>query len=150
MREFEPDRPDPADSAFTVDAGHIQVEADISNYSRSRPDSDKAVADTFFFAPTEFRIGVTNNAELDILMQPFKAVRTHSVEQTLDSWDVGADALEVSARFNLIGNDAFERPGAWAMGLKPFVEIPTARGGVGEENVEGGLVVLSPSRSLRS
>jgi hypothetical protein len=141
MREFEPDRPDLTDSAFTVDAGHIQVEADISNYSLSRPDSDKAVTDTFLFAPTEFRIGVTNNAELDVLVQPFKAVRTRSTEQTPDAWDVGTDVLEVSARFNLVGNDAFERPGAWAVGLKPFVEIPTTRNAVSEENVEGGLVI---------
>jgi hypothetical protein len=44
MREFEPDRPDLTDNPFTVDAGHVQFEADLFNYSLSRPDSAKCDA----------------------------------------------------------------------------------------------------------
>lgn len=141
MRELEPDRPDLTDSPFTVDAGHVQLETDLLNYTRSRPDRDKTVTEEFLFGPTEIRIGITNSAELDLLVQPFNAVRTHFAEPIMDTWEAGPDVLEISARFNLLGNDAFDRPGAIAVGLKPFVEVPTVRNGVGNENVEGGLVI---------
>ena len=38
LREFDPDRPDVTDSAFTVDAGHIQFESRLFSYALSRPD----------------------------------------------------------------------------------------------------------------
>ena len=36
MRELSADRPDKTESAFTVDAGHFQIEADILSYSYDR------------------------------------------------------------------------------------------------------------------
>lgn len=138
MREFEPDRPDLTDNPFTVDAGHVQLEADLVNYTRSRPDEDGTVTEKFLFGATDIRVGITNYAEVDFLVQPINAVRMHFVDSP-DDWNAGPDALEIGAKINIYGNDTFEIPGATALGIRPFIEIPTVRNGVGEEDVEGGV-----------
>lgn len=140
MREFEPDRPDLTDSPFTVDAGHFQFEADVTNYTLSRPGRDRAITETFLFGSTEVRIGITNNAEFDILIQPAKAIATHYSAPGSDNWDFGTDTIELGARFNIFGNDTFDRPGSIATGIKPFIEIPTGSE-VSGNFVEGGLAI---------
>ena len=142
MREFEPDRPDLTDNPFTVDAGHVQVEADLVNFSQSRPDEEGTVTQKYLFGSTDIRIGITNNMEVDFLVQPINAVRTQSDDPSFDDWAAGLDTLEIGAKLNLYGNDTFEKPGATALGIRPFIEIPTARNGVSEEDVEGGVSVL--------
>jgi hypothetical protein len=139
MREFEPDRPDLTDNPFTVDAGHIQLESDIFNYTLSRPDSDGTVTETFLFGSTDVRVGLTNRAEVDFLLQPIDAVRRRLVHPSRDTWDAGPDTLEIGTKINFYGDDKFEKPGSIALGIRPFIEIPTVRNGVGEEDVQGGV-----------
>ena len=139
MREFEPDRPDLTDNPFTVDAGHVQLEADLVNFSRSRSDEEGTATDKYLFGATDIRIGITNNMEMDFLVQPINAVRTRSDDPALDDFVAGPDTLEIGAKVNLYGNDTFEKPGAISLGVRPFIEIPTVRNGVGEEDVEGGV-----------
>jgi hypothetical protein len=138
MREFAPDRPDLTDNPFTVDAGHVQLEADLVNYSLSRPDPDGTVTEKFLFGATDIRVGLTNNIEVDALVQPINAVHTQFVHPSRDDWAAGPDTLEIGAKFNLYGNDTFEE-GSIALGIRPFIEVPTAHNGVGEEDVEGGV-----------
>jgi hypothetical protein len=139
MREFEPDRPDLTDNPFTVDAGHVQLEADLVNYSLSRPDREGTTTEKFLFGATDIRVGLTNNIEIDALVQPINAVRTRFAHSSSVDWAAGPDTLEIGSKFNFYGNDTFENPGAIAIGIRPFIEIPTVRNGVGDENVQGGL-----------
>jgi outer membrane putative beta-barrel porin/alpha-amylase len=142
MREFAPDRPDLTDNPFTVDAGHVQLEADLVNYSLSRPDPEGTVTEKFLFGTTDIRVGLTNNIEVDALVQPINAVHTQFVHPSMDDWAAGPDTLEIGSKFNLYGNDTFEKPGSIALGIRPFIEIPTVHNGVGEEDVEGGVSAL--------
>jgi len=139
MREFEPDRPDLTDNPFTVDAGHVQLEADLVNYALSRPDPDGTVTEKFLFGATDIRVGLTNNVEVDALVQPINALHTRFVRPSRDTWAAGPDTLEIGTKVNLYGNDTFEKPGAIALGFRPFIEIPTVDNGVGEQDVEGGV-----------
>ena len=139
MREFEPDRPDLTDNPFTVDAGHVQLEADLVNYALSRPDEEGTVTEKFLFGATDIRVGLTNNIEVDALVQPINALHTRFVHPSRETWAVGPDTLEIGTKINLYGNETFERPGSIALGLRPFIEIPTVHNGVGEEHVEGGV-----------
>jgi hypothetical protein len=141
LREFETDRPDITESPFTIDAGHVQTETDIVNYRKSRPDENGAVKETILFGSTNVRVGVTNNAEVDFLLQPFNAVRTRAAGESNSSWRAGPDVFEARAKFNIYGNDSFEKPGATAVALLPFVDLPTVNNGVGQTAVEGGLIV---------
>lgn len=139
MREFEPDRPDLTDNPFTVDAGHVQLEADLVNYALSRPEEEGTVTEKFLFGATDIRVGLTNNIEVDALLQPINALHTRFVHPSRETWAVGPDTLEIGTKINLYGNETFERPGSIALGLRPFIEIPTVHNGVGEEHVEGGV-----------
>ncbi|HBH41733.1 MAG TPA: transporter [Rhizobiales bacterium] len=141
MREFEPDRPDLTNNPFTVDAGHVQLESDLFNYSLSRPDQDGTVTEKFLFGSTNVRVGITNNTELQFLLQPFNAVRTRFKNPAMTTWDAGPDVLEITGKYNFYGNDTFEKPGATALGIIPFVDIPTVHNGVGGNDVEGGVDV---------
>jgi Putative MetA-pathway of phenol degradation len=141
MREFEPDRPDLTNNPFTVDAGHVQLESDLFNYSLSRPDQAGTVTEKFLFGSTNIRVGITNNTELQFLLQPFNAVRTRFKNPATTIWDAGPDVLEIAGKYNFYGNDTFEKPGSTALGVIPFIDIPTVHNGVGEDHVEGGVDV---------
>src|SRR5687767_7346997 len=48
MREMSTDRPDKTESAYTVDAGHFQVEADLVSYAYDahNPDRDHTITES--------------------------------------------------------------------------------------------------------
>ena len=139
LREYEPDRPDQTDGPFTIDAGHVALETDIVNYALSSPDEEGTVTEKFLFGSTDIRVGLTNNLEVDALVQPINALKTRSKHPSKTHWAAGPDMLEIGARYVFYGQDTFNRPGATALGIRPFIEIPTVRNGVGEEDVEAGL-----------
>ena len=54
----------------------------------------------------------------------------------------GIGGLDLRAKVNLWGNDTFEKPGATALALLPFITLPTDRhNGISPEFVEGGVIV---------
>jgi hypothetical protein len=103
LREFQPDRPDLTDNPFTVDAGHVQLEADLVNYTLSRPDVEGTVTEKFLFGATDIRVGLTNNIEVDALVQPINALHTRFIRPSRDTWAAGPDTLEIGAKINLYG-----------------------------------------------
>jgi hypothetical protein len=137
MREFDPDRPDITDSPFTVDAGHIQFESGLFSYTLSRPDPEGIVTEEFDVGATDIRLGITNYAELGLFVQPLNVVHTRFPSSSLDTWHSGPGSLDLHAKFNLFGNDNFEKTGAIALGLLPSLEIPTEGG----EHVQGSMAV---------
>lgn len=141
MREMTTDRPDTTEVPFTIDAGHFQTESTLFGYTRSRQDMDGATSDTFDFADTNLRIGLTNDIELSLVWQPYGIVRTNGGAAGASVRQVGIGSVDVRAKINLWGNDDFDKVGS-AMALLPFVTVPTDRGnGIGAAQVEGGLVV---------
>ena len=142
LRDMTTDRPDTTESPFTVDAGRIQIESTLFGYTRSRPDEDGTVTDSYEFATTNVRIGLTNSAEINLIWQPYGAVRVHQVDPVVIFRQSGIGGVDLRAKFNLWGNDAFEKPGATALALLPFVSLPTDRhNGISPEFVESGLIV---------
>lgn len=59
LRDLTTDRPDLSESAFTVDAGHVQFETNIFGYSKSRPDAEGTVTSSYDYGNTNIRIGLT-------------------------------------------------------------------------------------------
>src|SRR5215470_16230363 len=127
LREMTTDRPDITESPFTVDAGHVQFETTIVGYSRSAPDQAHTVTDEFEFATTNMRIGITNSAELSLVWQPYGTVRVRQTDPVRVFHQSGMGELNIRTKFNLWGNDTFEKPGATALALLPFVSLPTDR-----------------------
>ncbi|MPZ41655.1 MAG: transporter [Rhizobiales bacterium] len=142
LRDLTTDRPDTTESPFTVDAGHVQVETNLFGYTRSRPDVDGTVTDSYDFLTTNVRIGLTNASEINVAFQPYGIVRTRPLDPLLATRSSGVGGVDIRAKFNLWGNDTFDRPGATAFALLPFVTLPTDRSnGISPDGVEGGLIL---------
>lgn len=142
LRDLTTDRPDTTESPFTVDAGHIQIETNLFGYTRSRPDGDGTVSDTYEFGTTNVRVGLTNSAEINVVWQPYGVVRTRPGDGSDATRSQGVGGLDIRAKYNFWGNDTFEKPGDTALGLLPYVTFPTDRGnGISPETVSGGFIV---------
>jgi hypothetical protein len=142
LRDLTTDRPDTTESPFTVDAGRIQVETNLFGYTRSRPDVDGTVTDSYDFLITNVRIGLTHASEINVVFQPYGIVRTRPLDPVLATRSSGTGGVDIRAKFNLWGNDAFERPGATAFAVLPFITLPTDRNnGISPDGVEGGLIL---------
>jgi hypothetical protein len=141
LRDMTTDRPDTTESPFTVDAGHIQIETNLFGYARSRPDEDGTVTDSYEFATTNVRIGLTDNSEINVVWQPHGSVRTRAADVGGASRDSGIGGVDIRGKVTLWGNDTFEKTGS-ALALLPFVTLPTDEdNGISPEHVEGGLIV---------
>ena len=142
LREMTTDRPDITESPFTVDAGHIQFETTLIGYTRSAPDQERRITDEFEFFTTNMRIGLTNSTEVDLVWQPYGTARIRQADPLEVFHLSGIGGLNVRAKVNLWGNESFEKPGATALALLPFVMLPTdRRNGISPEFVAGGIVV---------
>jgi hypothetical protein len=140
MRDMTTDRPDTTESPFTVDAGHVQVESNVFGYARSRPDTEGDVTDTFDFAATNIRIGLTNDTEINVVWQPFGVTRTRQPGAAIQR-ESGVGGVDIRGKVNLWGNDTFDRVGS-ALALLPYLTLPTDAGnGISPAHAEGGIIV---------
>ena len=64
MRSFSTDRPTKSNVPYTVDAGHFQYETDLVNFSHQVTGS--VHANTILVPNPTFKVGVTNNADLEV------------------------------------------------------------------------------------
>ena len=133
MREFNSDSPDLTDGPYTIDAGHLQIETAFLTYTLG--DQNGMTTRTFSVLPTQLRLGVLNNTELDLIFGPFVYQRVHT--KTTTTKTTGIDDTTLRAKINLFGNDQ----GKIAFGLIPAIQIPTARtsNGLGTGKVQGGI-----------
>jgi hypothetical protein len=129
LRDLSTDRPDVTESAYTVDAGHLQIEMDLVAFTRDRhtPERDGG-SESWSFANTNIKLGLTNWMDLQVVVP---------VHQNVRRGPNGFGDLTVRAKMNIWGNDS----GDTALALMPFVKIPTADRGLGNDEVEGGLII---------
>ncbi len=134
LREFNPDRPSVTNSPFTVDAGHVQVELSLVEYAY---DSDQgARADSYSILPAQVRVGVLNNVEFELGLQPY--LNQHTKVAGRGSQVSGFGDLRVGLKINLWGDDG---PGPTAFGLIPFLTLPTGHGELTTGHLQGGLAL---------
>jgi len=130
MREFNSDRPDISTGPFTIDAGHYQAEASFFEYTHDETDG---FTETYSVLPAELRVGLLNNIEFDVLLQPY--LHQHSFAagsgRTLD----GFGDLVLQSKINFWGNDG----GTTSFGIVPLIELPTAQDHLGPQHVQGGV-----------
>ena len=129
MRDFSTDRPDVTESAYSLDAGHVQVEMSLVEYTH---DDDGGDFDQFTIAPTNLKIGLTNNIDVQLVVEPYIHQRFER-----DNAD-GFGATQLRVKFNVLGNDG----GDVAIAVMPFVQFPTADDDIGGgDHLEGGIIV---------
>ena len=138
LRDMSTDRPDKTESPYTVDAGHIQIETSFIDYTydHNNPNEPQVRMDTVSVVPTNFKVGLLNNTDLQIVLNPY--IREQTRDDGAVSVKQGFGDIQTRLKVNLWGNDA----GRTAMALMPFIKVPTNSGGdLGNDDIEGGLIV---------
>lgn len=131
MREMSTDRPDQTESAYTVDAGHFQIESDLFSYTH---DSDQGgELDAFSAISLNLKVGLLNNVDLQLGLNPFLYDRFHDSGGTFSSSGIGD--LVTRLKINLWGNDS----GPFALAMMPFLKIPTGDH-LSNGSLEGGVI----------
>lgn len=133
LRELCTDRPAKSTSPCTVDAGHIQIEADL--LSRTVDYSGGVRTTTQVYGNPTVKLGLTDQWDIEANIMPYEriAVRDHGATTTVS----GVGDLYLKAKRNLVT----KADAALDLGLAPYLKLPTARAGLGDGVVEGGLIV---------
>jgi hypothetical protein len=127
MREFSTDRPDVTESAYTVDAGHFQVETDLFKTERNSYNGIKSISN--YFNAANCKLGITNSLDLQLVVTSFTSTKNIHVTSVLKQSGFGG--LTLRAKQNLWGND----DGKTALSILPFINVPK-----GSEKFSGGIV----------
>lgn len=139
LREMTTDRPDKTESPYTLDAGHFQIEMDLVTHSRDHDSSQGADTHSrrWAIAPVNLKVGLLNSVDLQVVIDTYEHVRIE--DRLTGSVDRRAGFGDVTTRlkWNVFGNDG----GALSLGLMPFVKFPTSQDQLGNNSVEGGLIV---------
>ena len=88
MRNFSTDRPTKSNVPCTVDAGHFQYETDIVNFTHQVTGSVHTSITLLVPNPT-FKVGLTNNIDLELNIAPVVGVHTFNSSAALVEYDLG-------------------------------------------------------------
>ena len=125
------DRPSKATSACTVPQGSFQLETDLINWTRF--DFEGTRSDTILYTNPTIKYGLTDSTDVEASITPYETVRTRDSSGVGKISGVGDLYLRVKQR--LTSSDAKAQ-----FALIPYIKIPTAKTGLGNRKVEGGLV----------
>lgn len=125
------DRPAKATSACTVPKGMVQFESDLLNFTRQT--ADGVATDTILYTSPEIKYGLGDSTDVEVAITPYETIRVHGGGGGTSIGGVGDLYLRVKQR--LTDADAKTQ-----LALIPFVKLPTAKVGIGNGKVEGGLV----------
>ena len=137
MRDMSTDRPDKTESPYTVDAGHYQIEMSFADYTydhRNLEHSDERI-DNFSVAPINLKVGLLNNVDIQLIIAPY--IRERSAGDEEKEVKSGFGDIQSRLKVNLWGNDE----GSTAFAVMPFIKFPTSTGMLGNDAVEGGIII---------
>ena len=136
MRDFSTDRPDKTDGPRTVDAGHFQLEMDWANYTDTKNtiEGDSVRFQQYQFVPMNIRMGVTNNSEVNLIMETYNIQKIHDYTVNTKQYLEGYGDTDLRYKLNLSGNDT----DGLATGLISYIKIPSNHDNLGNHSVEGG------------
>jgi hypothetical protein len=127
------DRPTKASNACTVDPGVFQVEADLFNGAFQH--ANGVTTDTYLVTNPTLKYGLTKTLDIEANIAPYEVVRTHDSTGTHTESGIGDLYLRLKDEIYSSAD------GNTQIGLYPYLKAPTARHGVGNGAVEGGVVV---------
>jgi hypothetical protein len=132
MRSFCTDRPTKSNFPCTVDAGHFQYESDVINWSYAH--TGGATTNTYLFTNPTLKLGLTNTIDAELNIVPAERIFTKS---SLGRSSIGgAGDLLLRTKVNLVGPEG----GDFQLTALPYLKLPTAKPGIGNKAVEGGLI----------
>jgi hypothetical protein len=130
LREFSTDRPGKSHSSTTVDAGRVQIESDFLNYTLDPANSIHPRAQFLTVGTPTFRIGITNDIELQLGTALYNYSRVGTGPSALVGRGFGDSTI--GTKINLFGNDG----GDQSLAILPSIKLPTAARNLGNGHVE--------------
>lgn len=135
MRDFAADRPAKSYGPTTIDAGHLQLEVELFNYTFQN--SYGVTTRTYVGPNPTARIGLTSNIELQLNMAPFVHQNVRDSNADTSSSASGVSDFFARAKINLWGNEG----GKTAFALIPYIKAGTAPASLGgNQSTEGGII----------
>jgi len=135
MREMSTDRPDKTESAYTVDAGHFQIEATLVQFGVDTWNAEGEKVWGINAGNVNLKVGLTNNADFQVVVENYLYERVRTDGSTVKKSGFGG--IQTRLKVNLWGNDG----GTTALAVMPYINWPTNTDGFGNKKVEGGLVI---------
>lgn len=138
MRELSTDRPDKTESPYTVDAGHFQIETDIITFTQDKSEEAgiETKAKSFGVMVSNLKAGLTNSIDLQAVITPHQIEETNLTGNPKERKSGFGDTV-IRLKYNVCGNDG----GDIALGIMPFVKLPTNSGNLGNKRAEGGIIL---------
>lgn len=128
--DFCADRPGLATGTCIVEAGDLQLESSLVDWSVSKSDGEKET--DWLFGASRLRIGLSSQADLQLAFAPYLRIRFHGD----DDEDVsGVSDLVVAVKYRIVDRPDF------SLAVLPAVKIPVAKEPVGNGKVEAGVTV---------
>jgi hypothetical protein len=126
------DRPTKANATCTVPKGHFQVESSVAGWSLTKAVGIRV--DVLTLGATTVKYGIGDRSDLQVGFAPIIRVRAMApgARETLS----GFGDVTVRYKHRLTPDDA-----RVAVGIIPFVKLPTAKRGIGNRKVEGGVAL---------
>lgn len=123
------DRPTKSNNACAVEPGAWQLETDLLNGTFQR--SGGVTTDAYLMTNPTLKYGIAENWDVEANIVPCEIVRTHDAfgTHTLD----GIGDLFLKVKYDAVPQ------GDVQLGFIPYVKLPTARDGIGNAAVEGGV-----------
>lgn len=123
LRPLSADRPDTTESPYTVDKGHWQIETEFASWS-----FDGSHMESVSLGTMNVKYGINDCSDLQLVLPGFTDMK---------QGDEGFGDIQVRLKHNLWGNDE----GHHAFALMPYIKFPTARGNLGNDELEGGIAM---------
>ena len=139
MREMTTDRPDKTESPYTVDAGHFQFEMDLVSYTYDQEHEGGVTTrvDAWAIAPINLKVGLCNQVDLQVVVETWNYARTKLSGAGATLHQRGFGEVTTRLKYNFWGNDG----GKTAFAAMPLVKLPTNQDELGNNSVEGGLIL---------
>lgn len=126
------DRPTKANAVCTVPAGRAQLESSVAGWSLTKAGGTRA--ELLTVGSSVLKLGLSGRSDLQLGFTPYAELTT-KVDGSRDSV-FGFGDLVVRYKHRLTSDDAKVQVAAI-----PFVKLPTAAAGLGNDKVEGGLAM---------
>lgn len=132
--DMETDRPNVTETPYTIEAGHLQYEADFVNYETHR--TDEMLKHTWLVNQANLKLGLLRNTALQLIVQTYGK----EISQDLATGDKqashGFGDLTIRVKQNLLGN----YDGKFSLAVMPYIKLPTNRY-TDNKSYEEGLMV---------
>ena len=135
LRDLCADRPGKGSPACTVDPGHLQVEVGLADWSHDR--NSDSIEDDLLLGDMALRYGLGPSTELRLDWATYGDVRVKDRATGTVSHDHGSGDVMIGLRQNLHNPDG----SGFAIGLQPFVTLPSGGHAIGAGSWGAGLVV---------